>query len=115
MNIDNLAQDAFMAQALNGYEPTATPPEHRIDAGCAQEENRHPVGEPVMFRIVALGEFDFTTTVIMPIGQFDPGTRLWTLATPDTPASSISTEETIAAELHWVRRQLTDALRVFQP
>ena len=115
MNIDNLAQDAFMAQALTGYEPTATPPEHRMDAGCAQDENRHPVGEPVMFRIVFSGEVDFTTAVITPIGHFDPGSRLLTLATPDSPASSTSSEETIAVELHWVRRQLTEALRAFQP
>lgn len=114
MNIDRLAQDAFMARALTGYEPTDNPPVVVMDAGCAMDENKNPVRERIEFIKFSIGGGDFTTVSVRWTGHVDHVADTLILAVPDLSHGGASTGESTTSKLIFVKRKLLHALAEFK-
>ena len=113
MNIDTLAREAFMARALTGYEPTGTPPDHVMDAGCAQEENRSSEDEPTEFFFVVFDD-DFTTIATAPMAGIDSAGGRRTLGESDVLSPGGGAAERTRSAVLLAGRQLLRALTAFR-
>ena len=113
MNIDTLAREAFIARTLTGYEPTGTPPDHVMDAGCARDENRNLEDEPTGFFFVVFGD-DFTTITTAPMAGIDRAGGIRTLGESNVFSPGSGAVERTRSAVLLARHQLLRALTAFR-